>query len=160
MGTTGATEHDVNPSQEAGYNLPVVGKSGGVASCRLSGESGNDHPAVRLCASSLVPPLCTGYIVCSSRTAGGPGRPDGAGTRCTLPRNSQVRSNVKMLSVLDRGQTKYESLSAVNRTKGTPASNVQSQRHPPLIIVLKPGEVKIGERRLAHLARPASFPRR
>ena len=33
-----ATEHDVTPSLEAAYNLPIIGKSGGVAGCRLSGE--------------------------------------------------------------------------------------------------------------------------
>ena len=126
-----ATEHDVTPSLEAAYNLPIIGKSGGVDGCHLSGESGSSYPAVRLCASSLVPPLCTGSVVCSSRAAGGPDRPDGAGTRCKLPKKSQVRSNVTTLSVLDQGQNKYESLSAVNRAKGTLVSNVQLKRTSP-----------------------------
>ena len=30
------TVHDVNPSQGAGYNLPIIRKSGGVSGCRYS----------------------------------------------------------------------------------------------------------------------------
>ena len=118
----------MNPSQEVGYNLPINGKSGGVVGCRLSGESGSNYPDVRSCASTLVPPLCTSSVTVSSRVAGGLGRPDGVRIRCKLPRKTQVRSNEKSLSVLVQSQTKYESMSAVNRAKGTPASNVQLKR--------------------------------
>ena len=127
-GTTGATVHNVNPSQGLGYTLPINRKSGGVVGCRLSGKSGSNYPDVRPCTSTLVPPHCTSSVTVTSRVAGGLDRRDGVRMRCKLPRKAQARSNENSLSVLVESQTKHEPMPAVNRAKGTPASNVQLKK--------------------------------
>lgn len=87
--------HNVNPTQEVGYKLSVVGKSGGVAGRCLSGESESNYPGVRLCTSTIKSPFCANSAGSSSRKAGRLGRPDGAETWGKLPRKTQVRSNEK-----------------------------------------------------------------
>lgn len=92
--SAGATVHNVNPSQEIEYNLPIVGESGGVAGSCLSGESRSNYPDVRLCTSTMKSPFCASSVA-SSRVAVRLGRPDGAETWCKLTRKAQVRSTTK-----------------------------------------------------------------
>ena len=113
--------HNTAPGQEAGYDLPISGKSGGVVGSRLSGASGSNYPAVQLRAANIVPSPCTSSAA-YGREASGLGRPDSVRTRDNLPRNSLVRSNEKSLSVLESGQTRYESLHHANGVRGGPAS--------------------------------------
>ena len=84
--------HNTVAGQQAGYDLPISGKSGDVVGSRLSGASGSNYPAVRLRADNMVPSLCTSSAACG-RDASGLGRPDSVRTRDKLPRKSLVRSN-------------------------------------------------------------------
>ena len=114
--------HHAVPGQEAGYDLPISGTSGGVVGSRLSGANGSDYPAVRLRAANMIPSFCTSSVAFGSREASGLGRPDIVWTRDKLPRKSLVRGNEKSLGTLESGQTIYESLSHANGVMSGPAS--------------------------------------
>ena len=114
--------HNTVPGKEAGHDLPTSGKSGGGVDGRLSGASGSNYPVVRLCAANMVPSLCTSSAAYGSREASRLGRPDSVRNRDKLLRKSLVRSNEKSLSVLESGQTIYESLFPANVVWSGPAS--------------------------------------
>ena len=101
--------HNTVPGEEARYDLPMSGKSGGSVGSRLFGASGRNYPAVRLPTANMVLSLCTSSAA-YGREASGLGSPDSTQTRDELPRESLVRSNEKSLSVLESSQTIYESL--------------------------------------------------
>ena len=82
--SAGIVVHNTVPGQEAEYDLPISGKSGGVVGSRLSGASGSNYPAVRLRAANMVPSLCTSPAA-YSREASGLGRSDSERTRDKLP---------------------------------------------------------------------------
>ena len=120
--SAGIVVHNTVPGQEAGYDLPISGKSGGAVGDRLSGASGINNAAVRLRAANMVPSLCTSLAAYGSREVSGLGRPKSVRSRDKLPRKTLVRSNDKSLSVLESGQTIYESLSHANGVMSGPAS--------------------------------------
>ena len=119
--SSGIVVHNTVPGQEAGYDLPLSGKSGGVVGSRLYGASGSNYPAVRLRAATMVPSLCTSSAA-YSREARGLGRPDSVRTRHKLPTKLLVRSKDKSLSVLESSQTIYGSLHHANGVIIGPAS--------------------------------------
>ena len=126
----GIVVHNTVPGQEAGYDLRISGKSGGVKGSRLNGATGSNYRAVRFCAANEVPSLCT-RSAAYGRETGGRGRPDSVRTWDKLPRKSLLSSNEKSLSVLESGLTIYESLHHANGVMSGPAGIDQLKSEIP-----------------------------
>lgn len=109
-GSAGTALHVAVQGQEAGCNLPVNGKSGGVGSFRLSGCNGSNYPGSPS-RDRTTSPLCTRPVAIGSCGLTKSDRPSRVDNRNSPPVKMRARSRIDEPSVAANGYTVFESMS-------------------------------------------------